>query len=91
MEPVESVSEPLRHLDGRPVIWKMPGELKCFLEKAVPRTHELELFVSQWHTDPVLHADEPATALLARLRAEREAATARPKAKQAGKRPAKLT
>ena len=36
-------------------------------------------------------ADEPAAALLARIRAEREAATARPKAKQAGKRPAKLT
>lgn len=36
-------------------------------------------------------ADEPAAALLARTRAEREAATARPKAKQAGKRPAKLT
>lgn len=36
-------------------------------------------------------ADEPAAALLAGIRAEREAATARPKAKQAGKRPAKLT
>lgn len=36
-------------------------------------------------------ADEPAAALLARIRAEREAATARPKTKQAGKRPAKLT
>ena len=36
-------------------------------------------------------ADEPAAALLARIRAEREAAIARPKAKQAGKRPAKLT
>jgi len=36
-------------------------------------------------------ADEPAAALLARIRTEREAAVARPKAKQAGKRPAKLT
>ena len=52
MELVENVSEPLSRLDGRPVIRKMPEELKHILEKAVPRTHECELFVSQLHTSP---------------------------------------
>ena len=49
MEPVANVSQALRHVDGRPVIRKVPEALKNFLEEAVPPTHKCELFVSQLH------------------------------------------
>ncbi len=53
MEPVASVRQALRRLDGRPAIKKVPEALKNFLEEAVPRTHECENFVKQLHPDPV--------------------------------------
>lgn len=93
--PVPPISEQMeiqrRLAESLSVIDHIEADIDLNLQKAEALRQSILKKAFAGELVPQDPSDEPAAALLARIRAEREAATARPKAKQAGKRPAKLT
>lgn len=92
MPPTLEQHEIVRQLDEQlDAIVALEADIDLNLQKAEALRQSILKKAFAGELVPQDPADEPAAALLARIRAKREAAVVKPKAKQAGKRPPKQT